>query len=193
MAKCVGVCARTADGVKGRYATNLKYCVKCHVSFRTLKELCACCGYRLRHKARGQACLDNKHPPGSRYVELPPPNRPLKPGTAEQRRHRDCCRRVYWRDPEHWRAKRREYYVANREQSIAATTAWRKANPERARANCRASYRRHREARIAKSVKWARDNPERTREYHRHRYAAIKAGTWRGRHEGQAPRMAKGH
>jgi len=120
---CRGRCDALADGLKGRYDTGLRYCVKCCFAFRLLRR-CPCCGNHLRRHCKGSVWLERKHRPDTRIVVPPPrqerPNRLKDPNPTPQRaRNRDSWRRYYWRDPDAARARRRERYWANVEKERA--------------------------------------------------------------------------
>ena len=60
---CNGVCVakhgarrcrlRSNGGARGGYSAGEKKCATCQVSIKSHDQLCPCCGYKLRTKARG--------------------------------------------------------------------------------------------------------------------------------------------
>jgi len=119
--KCRGICDGRADGIHGRYATGLRYCPTCTLSFRLLRR-CPCCARALRRRARNPATRDKTHAPDTRIVVPPPRTRPPpKGGDLARQRNRESFRRYYWRDPDAERARRRQIYRDHIDEERAAT------------------------------------------------------------------------
>lgn len=118
MNKCRGVCERRADGIRPHYATGLRFCPICCLSFRLFRR-CPCCLHALRRRAKTASRRD-RTAPDSRIVVPPRRTRAnALPATPATLRQREASRRVYWRDPDKYRAKRRAKYHANIEAARA--------------------------------------------------------------------------
>lgn len=86
---------------------------------------------------------------------------------AKEIGHDVLYRRARDRDPEAYKKRRREYYLANKERIKERSREWSKNNPDIKKATRDADYKRNRSRYIESAKRWANNNKEKRREISR--------------------------